>query len=49
MFPALTKRHFLRWVQIKSFATDNLYVAQMMIYFYDRVENIVGKGENAGN
>ena len=31
-----------------AFADDNFSVAQMMQYFFDRVENIVGKGENAG-
>ena len=30
----------------KAFADNK--IAQMMIYVFDRVENIVGKGENAG-
>ena len=30
------------------FADDNLNEAHMMIYVFDRVENIVGRGENAG-
>ena len=30
----------------KHFADDNLNVAQMMEFVFDRVENIVGKGEN---
>ena len=37
----------LDWSKLKAFADNNLYVAQMMIYFFDRVENIVRKGENA--
>ena len=34
---------------MKAFADDNLIVIKMMIYVLDRVEKIVGKGENAGN
>ena len=33
---------------LKAFADDRINVAQMMITACDRVENIVGKGENAG-
>ena len=36
------------WPKSKAFADDKLTVAQMMIFFFfDGVENIVGKGENA--
>ena len=35
-------------VKLKAFADDKINVAQMMISVIDRVENIVGKGENAG-
>ena len=34
--------------KLKAFADDNLNVAQMMKCFFDTLENIVGKGENAG-
>ena len=34
--------------KLKAFADDKLYVAKVMIYLFDRVENTVGKGENAG-
>ena len=34
--------------KLKAFAEDNLYAANLMIYVFDRVENIVGKGESAG-
>ena len=34
--------------KLKAFADDNINVAQMMIFVFDRVENIVGKGEDAG-
>ena len=33
---------------LKVFADDRINEAQMMISVFDRVENIVGKGENAG-
>ena len=33
---------------MKVSADDNSNIAEMMIYLYDKVENIVGKGENAG-
>ena len=36
------------FVQLKAFAADNLKAAQMPEFFSDRVENNVGKGENAG-
>ena len=34
--------------KLKAFADDKINEAQMMISVFDRVENIVGKGENAG-
>ena len=34
--------------KLKAFADDRINVAQMMISAFDRAENIVGKGENAG-
>ena len=33
---------------LKAFADDKIKVLKMMIFLFDRVENIVGKGENAG-
>ena len=43
-----TKRHYVELVSIlKAYADDKLNVAEMIISFFDRVENIVGKGENA--
>ena len=35
--------------KLKAFADDKLSVAKLTISLYDRVENTVGKGENAGN
>ena len=34
--------------ELKAFADDTINVAKMMIPVFDRVENIVGKGKNAG-
>ena len=36
------------WSKLKAFADDNLKVAKAVVFVLDRVENIVGKGENAG-
>ena len=34
--------------KLKAFAVDKINVALMMISVFDRIENIVGKEENAG-
>ena len=34
-------------VQIKGFADDNINVAEKLKFVFERVENFVGKGENA--
>ena len=34
--------------KLKAFADDKINVAQMMISVFDRIENIVGKGEITG-
>ena len=33
---------------LKAFADDKVNVTQLFQYVFDRVENFVGKGENAG-
>ena len=38
----------LDWSKLKTFADDKMKYAKMMIVVFDRVENLVGKGENAG-
>ena len=45
---SLPNNKILDWSKLEAFADTDLLVAQMMIYVFDRVENIVGKGENAG-
>ena len=37
----------LDWSKLKAFADDKLNVTKMIISVFDRVENIVGKGEIA--
>ena len=38
----------LALTKLKAFAEDKFSIAKMLIPCFDRVENIVGKGENAG-
>ena len=38
----------LELTELKAFADDKLNVARITISLFDRVENTVGKGENAG-
>ena len=45
MFNSLPNDKILDCSKLKAFADNNLYIAQMMIYVFDRVENIVEKGK----
>ena len=47
-FNSSTNDNFLDWTKVKAFADDKLNVAKIVSVF-DRIENIVGKGENTGN
>ena len=47
-FNSLPNDIILDWSKLKAFANDKIKIAEMMISLSDRVENIVGKGENAG-
>ena len=47
-FNSLPKDKILDLSKSKAFADDNLKVYQKLKYILERVENIVGKGENAG-
>ena len=49
VFNPLPNDRISDWSQLKAIADNNLKVAKMMMYVLDRVENIVEKGENAGN
>ena len=45
---SLPSDKFLDLTKFKAFAVDKSPVAKIMISRLDRIENIVGKGENAG-
>ena len=44
----LSNKKILDWSKLKAFADDKINVTQKLIFALGRVENIVGKGENAG-
>ena len=46
-FNSLPHGKILDLPKLKAFADDNFKVAQIMQFCFDRVENIVGKRENA--
>ena len=46
---SLPKDKILDWSKLKAFADDKIKVLKMMIFVFDRVAKIVGKGENAGD
>ena len=41
--------NFLDMTKLKAFADDKSKGAKMMIFLFERAENTVGKGENAGH
>ena len=45
---SLPNNKILDWSKMKVFEDDKIKVLEMMIFVIDRVENIVGKEENAG-
>ena len=45
---SLPNNKILDQSKLKEFADDKIEVLKMMIFVFDMVENIVGKGENAG-
>ena len=45
---SLPNDKILDWSKFKAFADNKRKLAKMMVFVFDRVENIVGKGENAG-
>ena len=45
--PLAPEDKILAMSKLKAFAADNFNVAQMMHFFFDRIENFVKKGENA--
>ena len=48
MVNSLPNNILLDWSKLKAFADDILNIATIIIYVFYGLENIVGKGENAG-
>ena len=46
---SLPNNKILDWSKLKAFADNKIKILKIMIIVFDRVENIVGKGENASN
>ena len=47
-FNSLPNYKFLDWSKMKPFAEDEINLAEKLKFVLGKVENIVGKGENAG-
>ena len=45
---SLPNGKILDWSKFKAFADDKIEVMKIIIFVFDRIENIMGKGENAG-
>ena len=48
MVNPLPNDKFLDWSKLKAFADEKMNVTQKTNFYLESVENIVGKGENAG-
>ena len=46
-FNSLPNERILDWSKLKAFADDKINVTEKLKFVLGRVENIVGKGENA--
>ena len=47
-FNSLPNNKFLDWSKLKAFVDDKLNLAEKLKFDLGQVENIVGRGENAG-
>ena len=48
-FISLPNDNISDWSKFKAFADDQVCVSKSLKFILERVENIIGKGENAGN
>ena len=48
LFHSLPNYNFLEWFKLKAFSDHKIKVAEKMKIVLEGVQNIVGKGENAG-
>ena len=46
---SLPNGKFSDWSKLKAFADDKIKMTKIVKFLLERVENIVGKGENAGD
>ena len=46
LIKSLPKDKILDWSKLKAFADNKIELAKMVLFVFDRTENIVGKGEN---
>ena len=44
----LANNKILDWYRLKALADDKIYMTEKLKFVLGRLENIVGKGENAG-
>ena len=49
MFDSLPNDKTVDYTKFKPFADDKIILTQKLKFLFGRVENIVGKGENAGD
>ena len=47
-FYSLPNGNVLDWSKLKAFADDKIDVTEKLKFAFGRVDNFVGKGENAG-
>ena len=47
-FNSLPNDKLLDWSKLKAFADEKMNVTQKLKFVIGRIENIMGKGENAG-
>ena len=45
----LSNNKSLDWTELKACANNTVTITKVIIFLYNRVENSVGKGENAGD
>ena len=49
LFNSVPSDKILDWFKLKAFADDKVNLSEKLKFVLGRVENIVGKGENAGD
>ena len=47
-FNSLPNAEIMEWSKLKAFAEIKINVTEKLIFVFEKLENIMGKGENAG-